>query len=120
MVAPAIVSGRTATLRDPTAYRTSRGDARRRQYPCQWTVLGARLVGPKGRGCRTTVRVVMVVVFSLGAACCYALASILQQSAAADVPAEHSMRLGLLTRLVRRPLWLVGVVTDFAGFGFEA
>jgi hypothetical protein len=62
----------------------------------------------------------MVVVFSLGAACCYALASVLQQSAAADVPAEHSMRIGLLTRLARRPLWLLGFVTDFGGFGFEA
>src|SRR4051812_32758191 len=62
----------------------------------------------------------MVVVFSLGAACCYALASVLQQSAAADVPAEHSMRIGLLTRLARRPLWLLGFAADFAGFAFEA
>src|SRR3954454_640733 len=62
----------------------------------------------------------MVVLFSLAAACCYALASVLQQSAASDVPAEHSMRIGLLTRLARSPIWLLGVVTDFGGFGFEA
>lgn len=62
----------------------------------------------------------MVVVFSLLAACCYAVASVLQQRAAAAVPVEYSMRIGLLTRLLARPLWLIGVVADLGGFTFEA
>ena len=62
----------------------------------------------------------MVVVFSLGAACLYALASVLQQRAASAVPAEHSLRLTLLTRLIARPLWLAGVAADLTGFLLEA
>jgi len=62
----------------------------------------------------------MVIGLSLAAACCYAVASVVQQRVAAAVPAEYSMTVGLLARLVRRPLWLLGVATDLSGFGFEA
>lgn len=62
----------------------------------------------------------MVVVFTLGAAFLYALASVLQHRAAADVPPEHSMRLSLLRRLAARPMWLGGMAADLGGFGFEA
>jgi drug/metabolite transporter (DMT)-like permease len=62
---------------------------------------------------------VLSVALALGAALCYAAASVLQQRAAAAEPAEHSLRLGLLTRLARRPLWLAGIVADVAGFGLQ-
>jgi hypothetical protein len=62
----------------------------------------------------------MAVVFSVLSACGYAVASVLQQGAAHEVPAEYSMRIGLLTRLVRRPLWLAGVAADIGAFLLEA
>lgn len=46
----------------------------------------------------------------------YAAASVLQQRSAAAQPTEHFLRLGLLTRLVRRPLWLAGVGADVVGY----
>ena len=62
----------------------------------------------------------MVVVFTLGAACMYALASVLQHRAASEVPLEHSLRLGLLRRLIGRPMWLGGMAADLTGFALEA
>ena len=59
---------------------------------------------------------VIAVLCALGAALLYAVASVLQQRSAAAEPAEHSMRLGLLTRLLRNPVWLVGIGADVAGF----
>jgi drug/metabolite transporter (DMT)-like permease len=49
----------------------------------------------------------------------YAAASVLQQRAAAALDHEHSLRLGLLTRLVQNPAWLLGIVADVAGFGLQ-
>jgi drug/metabolite transporter (DMT)-like permease len=56
--------------------------------------------------------VLVAVVCALSASLLYALASVLQHRAAIAQPAEHSMRLGLLTRLVRKPLWVVGIACD--------
>jgi drug/metabolite transporter (DMT)-like permease len=44
----------------------------------------------------------------------------LQHREAAQMPDEESVRLGLLLRLVRRPLWLAGVSADFVGFALQA
>jgi drug/metabolite transporter (DMT)-like permease len=60
--------------------------------------------------------VVVAVLCALGAALFYATASVLQQHSAAAEPAEHSMRIGLLTRLLRNPVWLIGIGADVAGF----
>jgi drug/metabolite transporter (DMT)-like permease len=62
----------------------------------------------------------MVIALSLGAALCYAVASVLQQRAAASEPLKHSMRATLLLRLLRRPLWLAGRVVDTGGYGLQA
>jgi drug/metabolite transporter (DMT)-like permease len=62
----------------------------------------------------------MAVVFALLAAAAYAAASVLQQRAAREVPHELSMRLGLLWRLIRRPMWLLGTVADWTGFALQA
>src|SRR4051812_19054425 len=86
--------------------------------PAATTAVRARRI--RGTGAESTVRPAMVVVFSLGAAVLYALASVLQQRAASAVPAEHSMRLSLLTSLLARPLWLAGVTADLGGFLLEA
>jgi drug/metabolite transporter (DMT)-like permease len=62
----------------------------------------------------------MAVLFALLSAVAFAVASVLQQRAARDVPEEHSMRPGLIWRLIRRPMWLAGTVADWIGFGFQA
>ncbi len=56
------------------------------------------------------------VLCALGAALLYATASVLQQRSAAAAPAEQSLRIGLLTRLLRNPVWLLGIGADVAGF----
>src|SRR3954451_24152384 len=62
----------------------------------------------------------MVVALSLASAAFYAVASVLQHRAASEAPQELSMRLALLVRLLRRPLWLCGILTDLGGYVFEA
>ena len=58
----------------------------------------------------------MVVLESLAAALCYAMASVFQQNTAAQAPPEDALRVSLLIGLVRRPLWLLGILADVAGF----
>jgi drug/metabolite transporter (DMT)-like permease len=62
----------------------------------------------------------MAVPIALLSAVAYALASVLQQRAAREVPEALSMRPGLLWRLFRRPMWLLGTVADWSGFGLQA
>lgn len=62
----------------------------------------------------------MVVACSLAAAVCLALATVFQQRAASRVPVRHALRPGLLLRVVREPLWLVGKVADTCALGLQA
>jgi len=55
-------------------------------------------------------------VFSLVAALLYAAASVLQHRAAVEAPHEHSLRVGLLGYLARKPWWVAGVAADGGGF----
>src|ERR1700726_3159202 len=57
-----------------------------------------------------------VVLLALGAAMCYGLASVLQQHAACRQPRHLAKRMGLLVRLVRQPVWLVGNLADGGGY----
>jgi len=68
---------------------------------------------------RHVYRPAIVAALSLLAAACYAIASVLQQRSAARQPARLAMRAGLLIRLVRQPLWLVGNVADGLGYVFQ-
>lgn len=61
----------------------------------------------------------MAVLCALLAALMYALASVLQQRGAARQPLEASMRLGLLTRLIRNGAWVLGLGCDVAGFALQ-
>lgn len=63
---------------------------------------------------------VLVVAFSLGAATCLAIATVLQQEAAATVPQEHALRFSILIQVLRRPRWLAGKVADLAALGLQA
>ena len=47
------------------------------------------------------------------------MASVLQQRGAAQQPADQSLKLGLLIRLIRNPVWVVGLACDVAGFAFQ-
>lgn len=62
----------------------------------------------------------MAILFALLSALAYAAASVLQQRVAREVPEKHALRLGLLWRLIRRPMWLAGTAADWLGFGFQA
>jgi drug/metabolite transporter (DMT)-like permease len=57
----------------------------------------------------------MVVLIALGAAFAYAVASVLQQRAAAAQPPERSLRPSLLLALARQPLWLAGIGASGVG-----
>lgn len=59
------------------------------------------------------------VALSLGAAVLYAATSALQQSAAATVPHERSLRPGLLLDLLRRPRWLLGTAAEVGAVGLQ-
>ena len=61
------------------------------------------------------LRDVIAVAAALGAALSYATASVMQQRAAQDEPADEALKPGLLLRLVRQPLWLGGLAADSLG-----
>jgi drug/metabolite transporter (DMT)-like permease len=52
------------------------------------------------------------MLLALGAAVLYAVTSVLQQSAAATVAHDRSLRPGLLLALLRRPRWLLGNLAE--------
>jgi drug/metabolite transporter (DMT)-like permease len=64
-------------------------------------------------------RLVVIVLLSLASAASYGLAAVLQHQAAVREPPELSMRAGLLVKLARRPMWLVGNALDGVGYLFQ-
>ena len=58
----------------------------------------------------------MAIVAALVAALFYSLASLLQQWEAERQPPERSLSPSLLTRLLRRPLWVAGLGFDMGGY----
>jgi hypothetical protein len=62
----------------------------------------------------------LVYLFSFLGALSYALASVLQQTAAYEAPPEHNMNLGLMTYLIKRKVWLAGITFDGLGYVLQA
>lgn len=62
----------------------------------------------------------LTIVCSLGAALCNALASILQRKGARSVPERESMHLALLIDVLRRPIWLLGLLAMVGAFVLQA
>jgi drug/metabolite transporter (DMT)-like permease len=62
----------------------------------------------------------VVYILGVAAALFYGLASVMQHRVAVAVPREHSLRLGLLSHLVRRPLWTAGIGADIVAFLLHA
>ncbi|HUE59029.1 MAG TPA: DMT family transporter [Acidimicrobiales bacterium] len=58
----------------------------------------------------------MTVVLALIASALFGTGVALQQRPAAAVPREYAARPGLLLRVVRNPVWVVGVVAEIAAF----
>ncbi len=50
----------------------------------------------------------------------YALSNVLELTEAEQVPDEYALRVGLMTRLVRRPRWLLGLLSDVFGYVCQA
>jgi drug/metabolite transporter (DMT)-like permease len=62
----------------------------------------------------------VIVVLALLAALVFGGGVVLQQRASLAEPQELAARPGLLIRLFRRPLWLLGLCADAGGFGLQA
>jgi drug/metabolite transporter (DMT)-like permease len=62
----------------------------------------------------------VIVFLALLSAFVYGAGVVLQQRAALEAPPEEAARPRLLLRLVRRPLWLLGLAADIVGFGLQA
>ena len=62
----------------------------------------------------------MTVFLALCADAVFGVGVALQQRAALQVPEEHALRIGLLARLVRRPLWLAGLAAEIGAFALHA
>ncbi len=60
------------------------------------------------------------VVFAVLTAFCNAMASVLQRRAASQAPADGAFRLSLFSYLVRRKVWLAGIVMVVAAALFQA
>jgi drug/metabolite transporter (DMT)-like permease len=62
----------------------------------------------------------VIVFLALLSAFVYGAGVVLQQRAAVEEPPEEAARPRLLLRLVRRPIWLLGLACDIVGFGLQA
>ena len=62
----------------------------------------------------------LAIAVALVAALLFAVAFVMQQRAASEVPDDESLGLGLITRLVRRPIWLIGTAADTLGYVAQA
>src|SRR3954447_24397456 len=64
--------------------------------------------------------VAAVVPLALGAAASFAVANVAQMWAARRTEAPEGLSATLLIRLLRDPIWLLGLVASVAGFGMQA
>jgi drug/metabolite transporter (DMT)-like permease len=65
-------------------------------------------------------RLLLGLLAAFAAAGCYSVGLSYQALEARRVGLEHSLRLSLLRRLVRRPRWLLGISIDGCGWGLQA
>jgi drug/metabolite transporter (DMT)-like permease len=64
--------------------------------------------------------VLLAIVLSLVAAALFAAASVLQQRGTSTISDDSALGAGMLGSLVRRPVWVAGILADIAGFGVQA
>ncbi|MGO9344398.1 MAG: DMT family transporter [Acidimicrobiales bacterium] len=66
-----------------------------------------------------SLSLVSIVLLSLASAASYGVAAVLQHRAAVREPLQQTMQAGLLVRLARRPVWLIGNALDGVGYVFQ-
>jgi drug/metabolite transporter (DMT)-like permease len=66
------------------------------------------------------VNTAIAIVVALVAALLFAVGFVMQQREAAEVPDEDALGIGLITRLIRRPVWLIGTASDGLGYVAQA
>lgn len=64
--------------------------------------------------------VAFAIVLALLTAFFYALSNVLELTEAEQIPDEYALRVGLMTRLIRRPRWLLGLLSDVFGYICQA
>ncbi|MGZ4690485.1 MAG: DMT family transporter [Acidimicrobiia bacterium] len=62
----------------------------------------------------------LAIVLSLFAAFLFAAASVLQQRGTEGIADDDALGAGMIAALVRRPIWVLGITADIAGFGVQA
>jgi len=62
----------------------------------------------------------LAVVFALGAALFYGTGNALEHRVVTKTGADGHLHAGLFARLVRSPLWLLGMFGDVAAYGLQA
>ena len=62
----------------------------------------------------------LAIVLSLVAAALFAAAAVLQQRGTSTISDDSALGAGMLGSLVRRPVWVAGILADIAGFGVQA
>jgi drug/metabolite transporter (DMT)-like permease len=67
-----------------------------------------------------SARVTAAILLSVATAFFYALSNVLEMLEAEQVPEEYMLKAGLITRLVKRPRWLLGLLSDVFGFLCQA
>jgi drug/metabolite transporter (DMT)-like permease len=67
-----------------------------------------------------SIEVGFAIVLALVTAFLYALSNVLELTEAEQVPDEYALRVGLMTRLIRRPRWLLGLLCDVFGYVAQA
>jgi drug/metabolite transporter (DMT)-like permease len=67
-----------------------------------------------------SLEVALAIVLALVTAFLYALSNVLELTEAEQVPDEYALRVGLMTRLIRRPRWLLGLLSDVFGYISQA
>jgi drug/metabolite transporter (DMT)-like permease len=60
------------------------------------------------------------VILALAAAGLYGLGNALEHRVVTDTETESNLDVGLLRRLARQPLWVLGMVGDVGAYGFQA
>lgn len=67
-----------------------------------------------------SLEVAFAIVLALLTAFLYALSNVLELTEAEQIPDEYALRVGLMTRLIRRPRWLLGLLADVFGYIAQA
>lgn len=63
---------------------------------------------------------IIAILAAIAAGSCFSVGAVLQQSAARVVPQDKALSWRLLVTLMHRPVWLLGITSDFFSFGLQA